>query len=110
MNRPVQIYEAGALAYGAQACPAGIARQETSSFTKGFSQRDNSPNELKEPMNTTTEANTPRLISSAREPASRPRAKLRAQWRSGLQTLGWYEQRKLRLLLVSLPLDANQSS
>ena len=88
MNGPVQIYEAGALACGVQACPAGIARQETSSFTNGSPQCHDFPNKLKEGMDRTTEVNTPRPMSSGRETESRRTTKLIPQLKSGLQTFG----------------------
>jgi hypothetical protein len=57
-------------------------------------------------MNKIIEPGTPRMIFSAGgfEPGRTP--KLIAQWQSGPQTFAGYEQRKLRLVLARLPLDA----
>jgi hypothetical protein len=57
-------------------------------------------------MNKTIEPRTPRMIGFAGrlEPDRTP--KLVAQWQSGVQTLAGYEQRKLRLALARLPLEA----
>ncbi len=59
-------------------------------------------------MNKIIEPGTPWMIGSARGLEPGRTAKLVAQWQSGPQTLAGYEQRKLRLVLARLPLDANQ--
>jgi RND family efflux transporter MFP subunit len=56
-------------------------------------------------MSTTIEQSAP-LLNSAARLQPRQSVKLVAQWQSGLQTFGGYEQRKLRLVLARLPLDA----
>ena len=61
-------------------------------------------------MNKTIEPSTPRMIGSAGGFEPDRTAKLVAHWQSGPQTLAGYEQRKLRLVLARLPLDANQSA
>jgi hypothetical protein len=58
-------------------------------------------------MNRTIEQST--LLKSAERLQPRRKAKLVAQWQSGLQTLAGYEQRKLRLVFARLPLDARQT-
>jgi len=64
--------------------------------------------ERNEFMNKIIEPNTPRMIFSARGLEPGRMVMLVAQWQSGPQTLVGYEQRKLRLVLARLPLDANQ--
>jgi len=62
----------------------------------------------KEVMNKIIESSMSRMTGSARGLEPGRTAKLVAQWKSGPQTLAGYEQRKLRLVVARLPLDANQ--
>jgi hypothetical protein len=61
----------------------------------------------KEIMNKIIEPRTSR-IGSARGLKPGRTARLVAQWQGGVQTLAGYAQRKLRLVLARLPVDANQ--
>ena len=59
-------------------------------------------------MNKIIEPRTPRMTGSARGLEPGRTARLVAQWQGAVQTLAGYAQRKLRLVLARLPVDANQ--
>jgi hypothetical protein len=77
-------------------------------FHKQPSVTDHFFDKRKEVMNTIIELNTPRMIFSARGLQPGRMATLVAPWQSGPETLGGYEQRKLRLVFARFPLNAKQ--
>ena len=77
-------------------------------FHKNPSATDRFFSKRKEIMNKIIEPNTPPMIFSARGLEPGRMATLVAQWQSGPETLGGYEQRKLHLVLARFPLNAKQ--
>ena len=87
--------------------PAAYAEARNIVFHKDDARRDTFPDRGNKDMSTTIEQIAATYPTGSKLAPARA-AGLIAQWQSGPQTFSGLEQRKLRLVLAPLPLDANQ--